>query len=309
MTRRTGALALSAALLLAGCDQERAGRGRAAQLDGEVRKLREENESLRREQAESSRESAELQGVLNEVQEGLERVRKDELKLLRASLQRANEGGVASGQKEEMLGEIESIREALKQNRAKLDALEEKSRGQGDRLKAVEGLVVELKRSLDEKEATIAVLQTTVSQLQEAVSQRDRALEERQRELREAQAQLQEKEELLRQREAEANKVWLMIASKETLRRHGLIERRGTILGLGGSWALTGRFDPELFETFDRRQRNRIDFEGDVTTAMILTDHPRDAWYVRPRDSGLTLFIKDPERFWSRSRALIVMAD
>jgi hypothetical protein len=92
------------------------------------------------------------------------------------------------------------------------------------------------------------------------------------------------------------------------LRKAGYVEKRGSVLGLGGAWQRTGPLDEALFRRIDVRKVTRFDIAASPDGAQILSDHPRDSYTIAgasPHESVLT--VRDPARFWKFSRQLIVV--
>jgi len=101
---------------------------------------------------------------------------------------------------------------------------------------------------------------------------------------------------------------YVVIGTKKELQKAGLVEKKGSVLGLGGSWKQTGKFDETLFRKIDIRQEKEFQFPVPPDKVRILTDHPKDSYELAAdAENWSRLKVTDPDRFWKGSRYLIVL--
>ncbi len=244
--------------------------------------------------------TAEAQATIDEVQRSLVELRAKELQAIRTSLVVAQEGKT-SGKREELKAEIDEIRKAVKANLDKLALLtkqkaeaEKKVGALSTQVTTLERLVGELQRSLEEKEATLAELEKRVLELQKTTE--------------ELKTTVAEKEAEIVDREQKMAIAYVVIGTKKELEKAGLIEKKGSILGLGGSWKQTGLFDESLFRKIDVRNNTEITIPAPPDKIRILTSHPKDSFEVTPQETSWSkLKVKDVDAFWKGSRYLIVL--
>jgi myosin heavy subunit len=294
---RIPALALSA-LLLAGCAWKK-----------DLDKAQAENKALTEEKARSEKElaaagaaTAEMQGTLDEVQKGLEELRAKELKAIKTSIAVAQEGkSAAAAQRDELKAEIEDIRKAVKANLDKLATLQKSLKASDAKVTSLERLVGELRSQLEAKEATIAALEEKTQEL-------TKTAEELRGTVKEKEAAVQEKEATIQEKEAQIATAYVLIAPQSVLKKSGLVEKKGSILGLGGNWQRTGQFDDTLFKKVDTRTVSTFEVAAAPDKARVLSDHPKDSYTLAatgPKASTLT--VTDAARFWKGSKYLVVM--
>ena len=268
-------------------------------------KVQAENKTLSEEKQRSQRElgaagaaTAEMQATLDDVQKSLEELRIKELKAVRTSLAVAQEGKSAPGQRDELKAEIEDIRNVVKANLAKLSALQKQKNASDQKVTTLERLIGEMRRNLEEKEATIAALEEkTVVLAKQAEELRGTV------KVKEA-----EKEAAIADREAQMSTAYVLIATQSALKKAGLVEKKGSVLGLGGNWQRTGQFDETLFKQVDTRKETEFPVGAAPEKARILSDHPKDSYALAgtgPKASTLT--VTDAARFWKGSKYLVVM--
>ena len=270
-------------------------------------KVQAENKTLSEEKQRSQRElgvagaaTAEMQSTLDDVQKSLEELRVKELKAVRTSLAVAQEGK-ATGKREELKAEIEEIRNVVKANLAKLEALQKQKRASDQKVTTLERLIAEMRKNLEEKETTIAALEEKTLVLAKEA-------EELRGTVKEKEAVVSEKEAAIADRETQMSTAYVLIASQGALKKAGLVEKKGSVLGLGGNWQRTGQFDETLFKQIDTRKETEFAVGAAPNKARVLSDHPKDSYTLAatgPKAS--TLSVTDAARFWKGSRYLVVM--
>lgn len=296
-----------AGLLAAGCVSKK----EHEQVKSENVKLTEEKQKLEQKVTAATGETAEMNATLDEVQKALEDLRGQELKVIKSSIEVVQEGKPQSTRREQLQSELDTLKKAVKENLAKLEKLEkerkaaqakaaalgEKSAVLEGKVTALERFVAEMKRALEEKEALIAELETKVLNLTQTV---------------ETQAGvIKEKETVIDTQTKEINKAWVAIATKTTLREKGIVEKKGSVAGLGGNWLETGKIDPELFKEIDIRQDKEFAIAAPLKKVRVLSDHPKDSYELVAAEDpkATTLKVTDPARFWTGSKKLVVMMD
>ncbi|MFI5180041.1 MAG: hypothetical protein ACHQPI_01460 [Thermoanaerobaculia bacterium] len=293
------ALALGTLLAIGGVEwkqQRDEFRAEKQQLSDENEKLSESLQSIRSESDESN-------ATLEEVAKGLEEIRVKELKAIQSSIQVAREGDAAAGRRQQLGMEIQAIRDAIHKNLQKLARLEKTSRESGVKMASLEKLADELKRSLEEKAATVSALESRVGDLSKTVEAQASSLAEKD-------AALVEKETRIVQKTKEANTAYVAVASKNVLKEKGVVERKGSILGLGGRWTETGKFDPEVFREIDVSKELEVSIPAPASRVHIVSEQPKESYEIVDNgpDSGSSrLSVKDPAAFWKGERYLVVM--
>lgn len=264
------------------------------QVKAENKTLDEEKQRSQRELGAAGAATAEMQATLDDVQKSLEDLRVKELKAVRTSLAVAQEGKAAPGRREELKAEIEEIRNVVKANLAKLSALQKQKSASDQKVTTLERLIGELRRNLEEKEATITALEEKTLVLA--------------KEADELRGTVKEKEAAIVDRESQMSTAYVLIATRSALKKSGLVEKKGSVLGLGGNWQRTGQFDETLFKQVDTRKETEFAVGAAPDKARVLSDHPKDSYTLAgtgPKASTLT--VTDAARFWKGSKYLVVM--
>jgi len=288
---------LGVALATGGCT----GKHERNQLLAQKQQLTEENQKLSEMLQTLRSESAEANATLEDVAKGLEEIRAKELKVIKSSIRVAQEGHAAGGRRDQLEAEIQTIREAIHTNLQKLAKLEKSGREGGVKMASLERLAEELKRSLEEKAATIAELESRVGDLSKTVLAQTATLAEKD-------AAIHEGETRIAQTTKQLNTAYVAVASKNVLKEKGVVEKKGSVLGLGGTWQETGKYDPEVFREIDTTQEAELTIPAPAAKVRILPGHPEESYRIvsgGPRAS--TLKVTDRDAFWRDSRYLVVM--
>lgn len=266
------------------------------QLTGENQKLSESLQSLRS-------ASDEANATLEDVAKGLEEIRAKELKAIQSSIKVAREGDAAAGRRGQLQAEIQAIRDAIQKNLQKLAHLEKTNRASGVKLAALQSLADELKRSLEEKATTIAALESRVGELSKTVETQATGLAEKDATIHEREARIAEKTK-------EANTAYVAVASKSLLKESGVVEKTGAILGVGGRWVETGKFDPAVFREIDVTKETEVFIPAPARKVRVVTEQPKESYEIvdgSPDSKSSKLSVKDPAAFWKGDRYLVVM--
>jgi hypothetical protein len=300
LLRPVSAMAL-AALVLSGCAKEQPKKKEVDPTTAAINALPDRTGKTLEDLAAERARAAELQKTIDEVQVALEDLRVKELKAIRTSISVAQEGKTSTGSRETLKAEIEDIRKAVRANLEKLDALERANHASDERILGLEQLVRELHRQLDEKEETIKALEERTRQLTQTA-------EGLRGTVREKEQAVDQMKTVLADRETQLAAAYVLIAPQSTLRKAGYLEKKGAVLGLGGTLQRTGQLDESLFRRIDVRKVTRFDLGAPLDKAQVLSDHPRDSYVIAessPKESTLT--VRDPARFWKFTRELIVV--
>ncbi len=302
-TKWTGALvaasALGIVLAAGGC----ASKQERDQLRVEKQQLTDERQKLADKLQSIENESTQANATLEDVQKGLEDIRVKELKVIQSSIRVAQEGNPGSERRDRLQAEIQMVRDAIHKNLQKLAQLEKTNKANGVQMASLTALAGELKRSLEEKATTISDLESRVGDLSKTVEAQATSLAEKDSTIHENEAQIA-------QRTKELHTAYVAVASKNTLAKKGVVERKGAILGVGGQWIETGKFDPELFREVDVTTDMELAIPAPASKVRVITGQPKESYQIvdgGPNSKASKIAVKNPEAFWKGDRYLVVM--
>jgi hypothetical protein len=213
------------------------------------------------------------------------------------------------GYRDVMLRRLERVRQRLAD-------VEDSSRVRGQRLleaakdnDRLRAEVEEHLRTIDGQKDLIATYLVRIAELETQVT----ALTDSTRKLTEANEVLaQENEALadsLRRITSRANTAWYVVGSRRQLVRAGVLTEEGGVLGFGKSLAPSRAMARNSFTRIDRLRDTVIALPR-AKQYRIVSRHDPDLVTVDAEPSaGMTLHIKDPERFWSASGWLIIVLE
>jgi hypothetical protein len=305
--RKPLALALApffaVALSLGACSKDAGSRteSSAQALDERNQLLTAENAKLTEQVQAAEAADAEAAATIAEVQNGLEEIRGKELKILKRTLDVTREGQPQVSSRERLTGEIETIRTAIRENLRKLARLEKDRKAAGLKMASLEKLTEELRRSLEEKSATIATLEKSVMELDEKVRNQEGVILVKDSIIR-------EKDGVIEAKTKEINTAFVAVAGKKVLKQKGVVEKKGSVLGLGGTWQETGNYDSEVFREIDTTMEAELTIPAPAEKVKILPGHPEESYRIVSGGPAVsTLKVTDHDAFWRDSRYLVVM--
>jgi hypothetical protein len=290
---------LVAMLFAGGC----ASKQERDQLLVEKQQLTDEKQKLADKLQSIQSESADANATLEEVQKGLEDIRAKELKVIQSSIRVAQEGNAKGARRDRLDAEIQMVRDAIRQNLQKLARLEKTNKANGVQMASLAKLADELKRSLEEKATMVAALESRVGDLSKTIETQASSLAEKETTIHEGEARIAQKTKDL-------NTAYVAVASKNVLKGKGVVERQGSILGLGGRWIETGKFDPDVFHEIDVTKEMEVAIPAPASKVRIVTGQPRESYEIvdgGPNSKSSKLAVKDPTAFWKGDRYLVVM--
>ncbi len=279
------------------------------QLKQEKTQLTQQTQKLQTDLTTTSTENVEMQATLDEVQQNLADLRARELKIVKNTLDVVQEGKAKPARREQIKDEIESLRKAIHENLDKLARMEaakkeaEKRAGAQEakaiqldqKVSAMQRLVGELRASLEEKEKLITELETKVLSLSQTVEQQAGVIKE--------------KEGVIETQTKEINKAYVAIGTKDQLKEKGLVEKKGSVIGMGGRYIRTGKFDAESFREIDVTKEKEFTIGAPAKKVQVLSDHAKESYELvdNGEGNGTTLKVVDPATFWKGSKYLVVM--
>lgn len=275
------------------------------QLQVEKQQLTAEKQKLTDKLQTIQNESTEANATLEEVQKGLEDIRAKELKVIQSSIRVAQEGNATSERRERLQAEMQMVRDAIHKNLQKLAKLQRTNKENGVQMASLTALADELKKSLEEKATTIADLESRVGDLSKTVETQAASLAEKDTTIHDGETQIA-------QRTKEVNTAYVAVASKNTLKQKGVVEKRGSIAGLGGRWIETGKFDPEIFHEIDVTKDMEVPIPAPKGKVQVVTGQPKESYAIvdgGPNSKSSKLTVKDPSAFWKGDKYLVVMTD
>ncbi len=222
-------------------------------------------------------------------------------------------------------GEMEAI--SPTQQRA---ALAERVKGLTDRLRESEERLAQSRRRVNQLTATNATMQAQMASFDSTLKSFQRLIDTQKAEivalldqvqlltaentsLREANTQLESQRAALSAETAalttEANTVYWVAGKKDELRRKGIIELRGGMLGIGRTAVLARTLDTGAFTAVDRSTLSELTLPDPAKAYRIVSPNDLTGLASPPKDGRFkgSLKITSAETFWRPSRFLVLI--
>lgn len=301
------AAAMVALLVLTGCDEaDRSGKDLQA-IQRERDQLRRELEKERASAQAESQYIAEATQVLNEVQDSVDEVRRNELKIVRFTAVAGKEGWTRATQKQEVLNDIASIREALHTNQDKLASLARRAKAADKRTANLTALADKLQKTITEQASEIAGLQHTVESLRAVIQEKEQVIQEQDTAIHERDQEIVHQGEQIQQFANEARIGFVLIGTAEELKRLGVAQDRRGVLGFRRHWQLARDLDARQFRQIDIEEAREISLPIPLAKVEILSSHPATSFSLEAVGPNSTLLrIKNLRSFW-QFRFLVVL--
>ena len=233
---------------------------------------------------------------INSIYAGIEAARAKEGRLL--AQKAATEGatsGAALDTRKQLLNNITSIGDELKENRKRINGLIARLKASQSEIASLNKLVENLQATLLEREQSITRLQAQIAGLETTINNKTRELAEKDMELEHQRRML--------------GTGYYVAAPREELEEKGIVTEEGGFLWglLGSTTVMSSGIDPTTFTAMDKTREQTIRIPGHV--AEILPRRNADLFAVsETEDNGTELKILQPEKFW-QDKYLVVVLD
>jgi hypothetical protein len=192
-----------------------------------------------------------------------------------------------------IMDRISNISSILSENRKKVAGLQHRLAEEKTQYTGLSQMVDDLKKSLDEREKTIATIQTQVMNLEGEVSSKTQVIAAR--------------DEVIENQTKQINTVYYAVGNRSELKDKKIIAGEGGILWglLGTTTVLTKTIDEGEFNTLDKSKDMLIEVAGPIKE--IVPERNPDSYTTEEKPDHHTLLkIIKPESFWIESHLAIV---
>lgn len=180
---------------------------------------------------------------------------------------------------DKVLSRITTIKATIARTKARIDELDARLKHNGIRIASMKRMIDGLRESAQYKEEKIAQLSTQVDTLRTRVTGLKYEIQGQQETLAKNQEEL-----LARQRELAT--IYYTMGTKEELKRAGVVEPKGGVLGMGKSLKVSGMFEEASFSPLNTDEQNTIQIPAKKGKVQILSAQP-------PASYSLTTVGKD----------------
>ena len=256
-------------------------------------------EASRQELATALGERDELLSMVKEISSTMNRIKHLENVVSLAPAQ----SGETPDSRTQIMSDISGIQYTLRQRRERLDELEAKLKQSSTFNDELQATLDALRSMLDAQAAEVAVLHEQLVAANVRIGALSSTVDSLNFAMAVAEIEKDSVHESSLKLENELNACYYVLAPKEELKRHRIIEPgflRKTRL-------LKGEFDKGMFVLGDKRTLTSIPLGTEKV--KIYSNHPDASYEIRDAGGQKKLYILDPAKFWSVSNYLVIQTD
>ncbi len=207
---------------------------------------------------------------------------------------------ISKDKKQEIVREIEMIKELIDQNKKKIASLNAQLRNSGVKIASLQARIDTLGVQIAQRDMEIAGLRT-------ALVDRDFEIGQLHQQMDTLSTVLASREQTIGQQTEEINKAYVVSGTYKDLKEKGLLIKEGGVLGLGKKESLQeNSLNDNLFTRVDITKTLTIPVNS--KSAKLVTEHPANSYELIKNDEDMIAYIeiKDPSSFWKISRYAVV---
>lgn len=196
-----------------------------------------------------------------------------------------------------IISDIKSLDSRIVWENRKIYQLEKKLKKEDKKDADLERVIKHLTRELTEKDAQIA-------DLQDRLAKGDASLKELSVQFNDSIAVIHKQREEISAMKMAVNTVYYALGTHQELKKHGVITKEGSIIGIGGASELNADFSNSSFIKGDMSKLSSIPLGNKFS--KLITHHPSGSYKISGQGHLDTLYINDPASFWSQSKYLVI---
>lgn len=263
----------------------------------EVARLKEENSKLYDEIENRDKTVNDMFKSMNDIEQNLYEIRAKEMIIKQASTS-SEVSQDSSDVRDRITQEIQSINELLEINKQTISKLRKQMKSANIKIVELEKTIAKLTKQMEEKDQEIAELKDKLEKLNFTVEELNTKVE----------TLTQEKDqqtEVIEKQTEEINTAWYAFGTKNELFNKKIITRQGGVVGIGKSSKLSSEMNTEYFTKIDMRKTTEITIMAKEAT--LLSTHPSGSYEFKMNNKTFErLIIKDPKKFWSITKYLVI---
>lgn len=229
---------------------------------------------------------------LNEIDENLKTIKEKE-GIITVNFDKGNVE-VEESMKDQIVQDITLINDLLQENKSKINQIRSKLKQSNIKIAELEKMIENLAQQIQQKDAQIADLQNQLASANEQLKILFDEYNQRVSELGDATEKL--------------NTAYYCFGTFKELKEQGIVTKEGGFIGLGRIEKLREDFNKDYFTEVNIQDTKIIDIVA--KSAKIVTTHPSDSYELVKNEKTIEkLEIKDPEKFWSASKYLVIIVE
>ncbi|MFN3345607.1 MAG: hypothetical protein ACK4XY_03870 [Chloroherpetonaceae bacterium] len=261
------------------------------EAEEKIKQLEKEKAELLAQSEEREKFVAEVIESLNEIQTSVNAIgdNQSRIAIMSGELEKQGAAG-AKEKKNQIISDLTVIDKKLAENKKAINSLSKKVKDYQGKVEGLEKLVSNLQQTIEIKEREIVALKQEVARLNIEVASLQTTVEEKDKALKTA---------------------YYIVGTDEELDQKGIYKNKGGFVGIGRTAVLSDNLDLSQFKKIDIESTRDIQIQkkSDGTEIKVLSTHPKESYEILSVGKTATLRIKDTQKFWEKSKALVVMLD
>lgn len=280
-------VACGALALLSACKSEEQAK--------EIERLKSENTALT--QQLNSKDSTLLifEESFSTIQQNLGLISEREKEIALNTGENLNEGDV----RDEVTRDIQAINNLLQENKQTIEKLRSQLKKSGNESAGLKKLIDNLSADIQSKEEQIAYLKENLTAANFTIDVLNEMLDST-----EFRNEIQE--DLIAMQTSALNTAYYTVGTYKELKDNGVLEKDGTVIGLGGVKTLKDNFNKKYFAQVDITNFKTLPLNAEKV--KLVTVHPEGSYTLEGEESK-TLTITNPAEFWGTSKYLVVVLE
>lgn len=269
--------------------------------EAEMNKVKAQRDSLQQRVNQKTDMMQKLIGSFNEIEANLETIKeKEEIINLSAKKDELPKNSI-----DKINTDILSIYDLMVKNKKKLNDLERKLSKTAGKNTELRKMFKVLKKRIEEKDYAISELKKDLKSKKIIISNLNSDINKLSDELDSLNSSNIQKTEQITQQDKALNTAFYAVGTKKELKKNQIITNKGGIIGIGSVKKLKENFNKDYFTEVDIRKVTEISLR--TRKAKVITTHPPESYILVGDKTIEKLVIKDPEKFWSISKYLVIM--
>ena len=270
----------------------------------DVDKLKAERDSLQQ-LAEAKDESInDFMRSLNEIESNLETIKQKENII---SLKAHGDIELDETAKDKINDDIFSIYELMKKNKETIAKLERKLRSAGINSSEFKKKIASLQEQIRSKDEQIESMKNELAKLNIDMEKLNEEIANLNSDMDTLTEISNEQKEIIDIQDSKLHTAYYVYGTKKELKEHKVITSEGGFIGIGRMQKLMENFNKDYFKMIDTRDLTSVPLL--TKKAELITTHPTSSYYFAGNDKIDSLVIKDPKKFWSVSKYLVIMVN
>jgi len=261
----------------------------------EVQRLQEENQALSQELSDKDSTLSIFEESFTTIQQNLALISEREKSIA------LSQGDLKEGDdmRENITRDIQAINNLLQENKNTISNLNKQLSKYGAETAGMKKLIDQLSADIETKEEQISYLKENLTAANFTIEILNEMLDS-------AEFRNEIQADMLQMQENELNRAYYAVGTFKELKENGVVEKDGTVIGLGGTKQLKDDFNKDYFVQVDMQTTSVIPLNA--SEVNVITAHPSDSYVIEGDDTKVVKILK-PNDFWSVTKYMVVMID